>query len=278
MLDKVLNAGNNPPSSAEVDLHYPGRPVMRGEFNSLAVLRIQERLNHVVRAGLLADGDFGEATDNAVRLFQARHMGIDGTGLEIDGEVGEATWAALFGAETVSALQILPARGDARSFVIAMAASQIGVTEQPVGSNRGPRVDDYIRAAGLNPAVDSYPWCVCFLQWVFQKAEAPSGVEFDLPKTAGVHALWQLGQQAAKTVVKANAANPAVIRPAMIFLLDTGGGKGHAGLVESVDGDRLVTIEGNTNDGGSRDGYGVFRRRTRKVAMSGLLGYLDFCD
>ena len=35
----------------------------------------------------------------------------------------------------------------------------------------------------------------------------------------------------------------------------------HVGLVEKSEGDWLVTIEGNTNGGGSRDGDGVYRRR-----------------
>ena len=45
---------------------------------------------------------------------------------------------------------------------------------------------------------------------------------------------------------------PRAFRLGMIFTMDFGGGAGHTGLVESVDGGRLVTIEGNTNDDGSR--------------------------
>jgi hypothetical protein len=37
-------------------------------------------------------------------------------------------------------------------------------------------------------------------------------------------------------------------------------------VVEVSDG-RLVTIEGNTNDGGSRNGIGVFRRTARKIGQ-----------
>jgi hypothetical protein len=64
----------------------------------------------------------------------------------------------------------------------------------------------------------------------------------------------------------------------MIFHLSTGGGKGHAGLVIDVAGDHIVTIEGNTNQGGSREGFGVFRRDSRPITSRALLGYLDFFD
>ncbi len=73
-------------------------------------------------------------------------------------------------------------------------------------------------------------------------------------------------------------ASAATVKPGMIFMIDTGGGHGHAGLVAGISGDYLVTIEGNTNPGGSAEGYGVFRREARPIAMGRLLGYLDFCD
>ncbi len=44
-----------------------------------------------------------------------------------------------------------------------------------------------------------------------------------------------------------------------IFVIDFGGGTGHTCLVIEVGGGKLVTIEGNTNDGGSREGVGVFQ-------------------
>jgi hypothetical protein len=39
----------------------------------------------------------------------------------------------------------------------------------------------------------------------------------------------------------------------------------HTGFVTSVDPTGIGTIEGNTNDDGSRDGYGVFERRRALV-------------
>ena len=50
-----------------------------------------------------------------------------------------------------------------------------------------------------------------------------------------------------------------------IFIMDYGKGLGHTGIVERIDGDTLYTIEGNTNDEGSREGYEVCRR-TRKAS------------
>jgi hypothetical protein len=45
-----------------------------------------------------------------------------------------------------------------------------------------------------------------------------------------------------------------------IFIIDFGKGLGHTGFVVSVVGDVIHTIEGNTNDDGSREGIGVFAR------------------
>jgi hypothetical protein len=35
----------------------------------------------------------------------------------------------------------------------------------------------------------------------------------------------------------------------------------HTGIIEKVEGKWAITIEGNTNDDGSRDGDGVYRKR-----------------
>jgi hypothetical protein len=258
---------------------FRGAPLHRGEFGSDDVKALQARLNDLGFGKLVVDGDFGEATQNAVFRFQARNSTPDGKPLPIDGEVGATTWAALFGPGAVFSTQALDPDAPMRNLAIDIAASQIGVTEQPRGSNRGPEVDVYIRTTGLDPAQDSYPWCVCFLYWVFeQAAKLKSEEENPLPKTAGVIALWNQARHTEAQVIHKSEANAQTVKPGMIFLLDLGGGKGHAGLVIEVRGDHIITIEGNTNPGGSSDGFGVFRRDSRPITTGVLLGYLDFCD
>lgn len=210
--------------------------------------------------------------------FQARNSSTDGKPLAIDGEVGATTWAALFGPGAVFSTAAFSPQASMRDLVIDIAASQIGVVEQPRGSNRGPEVDLFIRSTGLDPTEDSYPWCVCFLYWVFGQAAKIKGKTNPLPKTAGVIALWNLGRRGEAEVVRKEDANAQSVRPGMIFHLDLGGGKGHAGLVIEVRDNHIITIEGNTNPGGSADGFGVFRRDARPIVTNVLLGYLDFCD
>jgi len=53
------------------------------------VFNIQYLLNQRIGAGLALDGQFGPATNAAVRKFQA------GSGLQVDGKVGPLTWAKL---------------------------------------------------------------------------------------------------------------------------------------------------------------------------------------
>ena len=257
---------------------FRGTPLHRGEVGSPDVKALQSRLNELRFGPLVVDGDFGEGTQNAVLHFQARNSTADGKPLPIDGEVGEITWASLFGPGAVFSTKNYDPTTPMRQLVIDIAASQIGVVEKPHGSNRGPEVDVYISTTGLDPSAGDFPWCVCFLYWVFDQAAKIKGKENPLPKTAGVISLWNLGRHTEAQVVRKSEASAQTVMPGMTFHLNLGGGKGHAGLVIEVKGDHIVTIEGNTNPGGSSDGFGVFRRDARAITTGVLLGYLDFCD
>jgi hypothetical protein len=228
-----------------------------------------------------ADGDFGERTEHAVRLFQARAVDETGAPLEIDGIAGAKTWRALFGVGSVAAVSSVSsaAAGPASGLpatVLEVAASQIGVMEVPRGSNRGPMVDQYLSsvASGLL----GQPWCMAFVYWCFGQAANNLNVPNPAPKTAGVLRSWRLaqGRPNARILTKADVArDPTSVEPGMVFYIDTGGGTGHTGFVTTVIGGRLTTIEGNTNEGGSREGIGVFTRTQRRIDSINV-GFIAF--
>lgn len=73
-----------------------GTPIIKLGDDGPAVSEVQTLLNEAIGAGLAVDGDFGPATKEAVRAFQARH------GLTVDGIVGPDTWEALADSGDVS--------------------------------------------------------------------------------------------------------------------------------------------------------------------------------
>jgi hypothetical protein len=255
-------------------LQYPGRIIKKGEADEAIVEAIQDGLNAHGCGPIDVNGDFDAVTDAAVKLFQARFTDVDGIPLVVDGKVGSITWAALFGEDAV------PAADEAPSVLLAetltTAKSQIGVMEQPPGSNRGPEVDTYVLRVGRNPA-DQLAWCAAFVYFCFDEAAKAVGRSNPVVKTAGVLDHWATaGQRGIPRVTGTRAVqNPDLVRPGHIFVIDTGGGHGHLGLVVEVVGGKLITIEGNTNDGGSREGVGVFLRESRKIAQINK-GFIDY--
>jgi hypothetical protein len=267
-------------------MQYPGRLVRRGELKRSVVIAIQRRLNELSVASLTddfqikplrVDGDFGVKTEQAVRLFQINFTDLEGQPLQVDGVIGPATWASLFGNETVPPV----IGGGSSSFlldVLQIASDQVGVKENPIGSNRGVRVDQYIRSAGLDPNQGSFPWCVAFLYWCFNEASSKQGISNPVFQTASVHQLWHrsLNRPQTKRITPREANEKySLVQPGQIFCLDYGSFRGHAGIIESIQDGKMLTIEGNTNIGGSREGIGVFRRHTRHIEQVDL-GFIDY--
>ncbi len=260
---------------------YPGHLIELDDEDTDAVKSIQQRLRDLgfTEPGpsgprpLAVDGGFGTNTVDAVELFQMRHSDLEGDPLIVDGRVGAATWGALFGRETVPASPLV-ADSDLANEVLSVASSQVGKLEQPLGSNSGPEVDAYLASVGLDPGNF---WCMAFVFWCFREAAKNLGKKNPAVKTGGVLDAWnQARSSGIATLTTENALhNPGKIKPGMVFIMSTGGGSGHTGIVVAVRGSVLETIEGNTNDSGSRNGIGVFRRTGRTVASINR-GYIDY--
>ncbi|MCX6625321.1 MAG: CHAP domain-containing protein, partial [Acidobacteria bacterium] len=237
---------------------FPGRVLELGSTDAAAVLAIQKRLNQIGCGPVTEDKVYGAQTLEAVELFQARSADAHGAPLSVDGRVGPMTWAALFGAATVAAISE-PASALACE-VLRIATAEIGVLEAPPGSNRGPRVDQYLKSVKLNPAKGSYAWCAAFVFWCFREASKSLAIDNPAVQTAGALDTWN--QAGVRGIVRLSSREavdmPSLVQPGMVFVLGTSGGQGHVGIVKQIDGVILTTIEGNTNDGGSREGVGVF--------------------
>jgi Putative peptidoglycan binding domain len=258
---------------------FPGRIIKLNEQDTILVTQIQRRLNQVGCGPIDVDGDFGGQTKGAVKLFQTRFADANSNPLKVDGEIGPITWSVLFGAPSVPASVKAPT--SLVKAALAFAISQIGVLEKPLGSNRGPEVDEYIRAAGLDPKKGSFAWCVAFTHFCYLKAAEQSGKSNPHIKTAGVLDHWNKAG-AAQNIIRITAAqakaDSGLIKPGSLFIIDLGHGLGHSGMVKEVANGMLVTIEGNTNEGGSRNGIGVFERSARKINQinKGFIDYSNF--
>lgn len=264
-------------SPSPKSIKYPGKALRNGSSGP-AVRHLQERL---VSLGIsvATDSDFGDKTEAAVRMFQARSDDFSGAPLEIDGIVGRRTWEALFGDTSVPLPIDVSSTATAGTKVardaLAVAISQIGVMEEPPGSNRGNEVDAYL--SSVDKSLLGQPWCMAFVYWCFK--EAAKGGTVAAPKTAGVLRSWQLAQNSSKAQIVTAAqarVNPALVVPGMVFYIDTGSGTGHTGFVTDVVNGRLSTIEGNTTmKEGSREGIGVFARSARRIDQINV-GFIEF--
>lgn len=249
-------------------MKYPNRIIQEGESNSSIVKAIQKRLMELNIGELEGTGVYGKKTVNAVKLFQATHQDQFGNPLEVDGKIGSLTWASLFGIENIVVTDTAPNTLLAEAVKVAM--TQLGVMEEPPGSNRGPQVNAYLASVGLPPGLF---WCAAFVYWSFDKAAQKIGKFNPLVKTGHVMSHWN--KTTGKKITTQEAVNkPSLIKPGHIFILNTGGSSGHTGIVEKVEGGFIHTIEGNSNNSGSRNGIGVFRLQ-RKIAKINR-GFIEY--
>jgi hypothetical protein len=185
------------------------------------------------------------------------------------------TWGALFSVD-IQPTPVSPSPG-LLSQTLIQAGHEVGVMEDPLGSNRGPRVDEYLRSVGLDPTQGSFSWCAAFVYFCFGQASSSLSLINPVVRTAGVLDHWnKAGIRGIHRLSTDECQNqPSLVLPGMIFIIITGGGHGHTGLVEAVQGVTLTTIEGNTNAGGSREGIGVFRRTSRRISDINQ-GFIDY--
>lgn len=158
------------------------------------------------------------------------------------------------------------------SFLVAAAAVLVGLREEG-GDNHGPMVELFLRGVSQPPG---QPWCAAFVHHVgywshFESVGNQSS--WPLPPTASCYELGAFARSRGilKRVPLAGDVfllfSPAHARFAhtgvVVRVRATGGSTGAEPWFD------CDTIEGNTNDDGGREGWGVLRKVRRFYPMGG---------
>jgi hypothetical protein len=140
----------------------------------------------------------------------------------------------------------LPSGGGTSAGMAALAAAkpEVGIAEQPPGSNNSPRIAQF-RQATAGSGVG--PWCAYFVSWAARQAGAPLG---DQGQGFGrVDDVYAWAQRTGKAIPAGDGVKP---QPGDLIVWDE-----HIGIVESVDADgKIHTVEGNSSDRVSERTYG----------------------
>lgn len=203
------------------------------------------------------DGDFGTVTERAVSLFQGR------SGLTVTGIVNPTTFESLV-QPMRNALAPIPSAGRTLGqMVVAFAEQHLQQNPRETGrqygcENCGPWVRLYMDGNEGN----DWPWCAGFACFILKQACDSLAVAMPVPRSYSSSEL-AASARARDLFVQGTgtASDGSNIAPGCLFLL-RGGDTGwhHTGIVVNPEPTRAVTIEGNTNDVGSPEGYEVCMR------------------
>lgn len=144
------------------------------------------------------------------------------------------------------------------SKVIKLAAAEVGTVEEKPYNNGGKRVNEFQKIGSCGVIKTGAPWCQFFMNWLLKQLDkpykwtcsgyTPDNVYFAVNKNAGY-------KNVAKDKMQVGdfgyIYSPSRRNARHVFLIV--GIDSKAGIV--------TTIEGNTNNDGSSEGFGVFRRK-----------------
>jgi len=229
-------------------MNFPNHIITLGEQDSSIVKNIQNQMNQLGFGPLVEDGIYGPLTLKSVQTYQQHQNDEESEGLTVDGKVDRMTWEVM--AYNIYCLtQISPLLLAA----LKIAFKEVGVKEVPSGSNRGPRVEEYLKSVRLE---GGFPWCAAFVYWCVEQASAGLNRANPLPRTASCMTHWNK-TRGEKIFIRDALVNPKLIKPGDIFIISRNGGKGHTGFVYDRCDDQINTIEGNSNAFHYAEGEGV---------------------
>lgn len=170
--------------------------------------------------------------------------------------------------------------------VVRIAKETVG--EREATRNRSALIDRMVSLVGLDPS-GRHPWCMAAIYWWHWRAAENLGGTTSCPRTAGAVKSWHLAEKTGALTfrphhvlsgalplapgdqfIRVRNGRPGDVQKALQGRLRPG----HTGLVSHVDADGTVhTIEGNTNEAGSREGDGVYEK-TMDLHSDVLVGFV----
>lgn len=141
--------------------------------------------------------------------------------------------------------------------------SQIGMREL-TGHNDGVMVEQYLAVTGF-PKGNA--WCAAFISWTFERAASELKVAIKTPKSAWSPSWFPPGKV---IYTKSVVTVPLKVLPQRADVFGIYFPKlnriGHVGFIDEwpPHDNYAITVEGNTNNAGSREGDGVYRKRRLK--------------
>jgi len=142
--------------------------------------------------------------------------------------------------------------------------AEIG-TKELTGHNDGQRVEEYLASCGLKRG---QPWCAAFVCWTFKKA----GVKAII---SGYSPNWFTPKYVIYSRGGKHNLSPKTADVGGIYFADKGR-IAHTFFIDEwkEDSSNAITVEGNTNSQGAREGEGCYRKRRSKSQIYKVSRYL----
>jgi hypothetical protein len=239
---------------------FPGE-VRQGD-KGFTVIQVQGWLN-LRGLGVVVDGDFGPAT----------HLALRKAGVMYTDRVDRVVWDTLV-QPLAYARSFKPQLTEFGEVAIAYASEcLVHRAREAGGDNKGPWVREFCRGHEV-------AWCQGFASTMHLWAAHHLGLErtpldLVLDGTFCLYVPRMVDEAKAKRLFQIGSHPDPIPVGSMFFLRGGSHGYSHVGLVVKDHGDTVETIEGNTNDDGSANGYEVAHRiRRRSSCDYGLVHHV----
>ena len=250
---------NNIPRYIKREIDPPDKLITQGKKGAFP-LRIQEWLHYHDHSTAI-DADFGPATATQIKAFQKKR------GIRSTGSVNKITWDALVAPMAKALAQPSIGERDTASRTVEKVAHQ-HLAQTPIeigGANKGPWVRLY--CGGEDGS--QWAWCAGFVSLILQQSYFYRGARPPVEGSVSCDILKTQADQAGLFVGGNDAVSgmkplPSRRRAAIFLRRKSDNDWDHTGFVvksEKSSQDRVLhTIEGNTNNAGSREGIKAMRR------------------